>query len=371
MISLGVVDRSISRSMLVFDSRAVHGMQKTLRTAVATETFEFRLLLVRTVLFRHSTIMENRPEISQGLVEKADELGRYFNLATNSMELQIQSDTGGRTHLESHSTEAGDQTRPEKLHKCEECSRHFTKQCLLKRHMQRVHTKEKPFHCDHEGCDQQFRLFVELKRHTRVHAKPFQCQECDKQFLRLGLLKKHMVSHSDQTPFQCDHEGCGKQFRRKGELKKHLVTHTDVKPYQCEVCGKQSRLMGDLKKHMLTHTGEKPHRCEECGKQFTQTASLKKHMRSHTGEKPFQCEKCGMQFTQMGSLKVHARTHTDEKPYVCETCGKRCRQLSNLKEHMMTHTGEKPYTCQVCGRQVRHMSALKKHIMRNHASKQV
>merc|ERR1712131_162717 len=111
-------------------------------------------------------------------------------------------------------------------------------------------------------------------------------------------------------------------------------TQTDMdkpRPFNCEQCGKNFITGASLRDHQHVHTGEKPYHCKQCGKTFSRQDHLKTHQRLHTGEKPYHCEQCEKKFSREDHLRKHQRVHTGEKPYHCEQCGKSFSQESSLR----------------------------------------
>ena len=74
------------------------------------------------------------------------------------------------------------------------CDKSFIE--VSRKHVQRVHTGEKPFQC--KQCDMSFRWLCHLNTHQRVHTgeKPFVCKQCDKSFSELGNLKRYHCVHT-------------------------------------------------------------------------------------------------------------------------------------------------------------------------------
>ena len=91
--------------------------------------------------------------------------------------------------------------------------------------------------------------------------KVFQCDQCDKAFVKNNYLIKHVRRHSRERPFQCDQ--CNKAFAQKVILIKHLRRHIGEKRLQCDICDKAFVDKGDLTRHIRIHSGEKPFQCDQ------------------------------------------------------------------------------------------------------------
>ncbi|CAL4124502.1 unnamed protein product, partial [Meganyctiphanes norvegica] len=122
--------------------------------------------------------------------------------------------------------------------------------------------------------------------------------KCDHAFSRNDTLKKHIMRiHSGENPYQCGQ--CENNFILKSELKVHMRTHS-----------------GDsLTNHPETHNGDKKYICRVCNKTYLNEYNLISHLRLHNEEKLYQCSHCDKDFLFKSQLIIHLNTHTGEKPY--------------------------------------------------------
>ncbi|XP_064436589.1 zinc finger protein 582 isoform X2 [Mirounga angustirostris] len=248
--------------------------------------------------------------------------------------------------------------RGEKPYEYNECRKDFWQEDFLINH-QGIHANEKPYKC--KECGKAFKYGSRLIQHENIHSgkKPYECNECGKAFNSGSNFIQHQRVHTGEKPYEC--KDCAKAFSRSSQLIEHQRIHTGEKPYQCKECGKAFNRISHLKVHYRIHTGEKPYACKECGKTFSHRSQLIQHQTIHTGKKLYECKECGKAFNQGSTLIRHQRIHTGEKPYECKACGKAFRVSSQLKQHQRIHTGEKPYQCRVCGRAFKRVSHLTVH----------
>lgn len=77
----------------------------------------------------------------------------------------------------------------------------------------------------------------------------FMCRVCSKHFTLQRLLNRHMKCHSDVKRYLCTF--CGKGFNDTFDLKRHTRTHTGVRPYKCNLCEKSFTQRCSLESHCL------------------------------------------------------------------------------------------------------------------------
>ncbi|KAI5638063.1 zinc-finger double domain-containing protein [Phthorimaea operculella] len=98
--------------------------------------------------------------------------------------------------------------------------------------------------------------------------KKFFCDLCNKGFSHKYVLKEHLMRHSNEKTLICDF--CGDVFPQKYLLIRHILHHMTVPKvmYECEICDKKFIRSWSLKKHLISHTGKKPFACKYCGRNF-------------------------------------------------------------------------------------------------------
>ncbi|XP_041348962.1 zinc finger protein 420-like isoform X2 [Gigantopelta aegis] len=216
--------------------------------------------------------------------------------------------------------------------------------------------------------------------------RPFQCDHCQKTFIRAIHLHNHIMTHTGERPFKCDL--CGKGFIEPSKLARHHRTHEkknadsispgsvpgDIKPNTDDGQELESRTDKPIENRDGDCVTEGPidpsvkilkkwtkfHFCQGCKQTYTHSENLTLHVKYNSEGGPFQCTQCLAKYSLKCELNKHLRKHImtrvikDSKPrrqkiFPCDLCRseKVFTSRANLKAHMRVHTGERPYICDV------------------------
>ena len=124
-------------------------------------------------------------------------------------------------------------------------------------------------------------LFPELPRKTKIQHACYPCNadDCIMLFDKKEECEKHKKAHGNLI--KCNFPGCNKQFMLPINLKKHYKHHYPSKKiHLCPFpgCNKSFTASYNLTIHYRIHKGDKPYECEKCGKKFFDRANYKYHI---------------------------------------------------------------------------------------------
>ncbi|KAF5288219.1 hypothetical protein FQA39_LY03987 [Lamprigera yunnana] len=195
----------------------------------------------------------------------------------------FKASSAGRllTHMSTHNTE--------KPFLCNVCGKHFKQHTELRNHQVLVH---KQVNDVPEWAFQQ------------------QCETCKKFFANSKSLKKHIQSvHDKFKPFICNI--CGHKTTRKSMLDLHLRQHTGEKPHQCSVCEYKTGDHNSLRRHVMRHSGDTKYACPHCNYQSIQSTSYKNHIASkHPGlGGSYFCTLCSYHTVNENTYNNHLADH--------------------------------------------------------------
>ena len=349
---------------------------------------------------------------------------------------------------------------PQKPYRCAACGESFARYAKLRRHTQ-IHKGQKPYGCF--KCEKSFVDISDFKYHWRVCVCMSECQEATKNITYKCSqcsfsspysydVLKHFQIHIGENggirhlPYEC--EQCGKCFNEKNDFMSHLLSHSVEQSFSCEHCTTVFTSYMELNSHtcMSVNTHKTPFQCAICEKGFFDTKKLSNHVRLHLRkskenqkekthlenpsenpkqaylenpkdnpekqahlenlqktteekvmqvnlqktpeaqahlkkkpeqvhqenaiqnpeEKPYKCSVCCEHFKWVFILKQHAAIHRDmsenEYQHLCEQCGKFLQTRKDLKVHMISHSNEKPHQCEVCGKSFAIPGNLRAHV---------
>ena len=254
-----------------------------------------------------------------------------------------------------------------KVFKCEECDKSFISEVALERHVT-THGEDRNLKC--RFCEKTFKTKYSLQQHEDIiHLGKFTCSICGKNLYNRKDFASHLELHhemrSESVCFNC--EVCGKSFASNNYLQYHKKVHEKEKPYQCSQCDKAIHRHAFLQQHMVIHTDARPFKCTLCEMAFKAKRCLKVHMERHVNEKNFKCTECSATFKTKSDLTRHMRSKNmpinmpKNRSEECEYFCEQCGVAIFLKQHMIVHSDVRNFACRHCSYRTKRKFALKKH----------
>ncbi|XP_022187750.2 zinc finger protein 485 [Nilaparvata lugens] len=140
-----------------------------------------------------------------------------------------------------------------------------------------------------------------------------QCDICLKTYADSKCLKKHVQAvHSKLRPYLC--QVCGHSAARKAMLQAHLRQHTGEKPYACNSCDFKTGDHNSLRRHQMRHSGVRPYKCPHCSYASIQSTSFKNHVQVRHPDKEcgiYQCGRCNFRTVSQPAYLQHQSDHNN------------------------------------------------------------
>lgn len=323
------------------------------------------------------------------------------------------------SHLENHSKKEIPSIS------CSQCSKKFTRQDHLNRHLATVHSESREFTC--EICLKAFKIIQDLKIHVRkVHNRvdEISCPECNRIFTHKSSLREHiLVVHEKKKKFKCLVAGCKSEFSKRSRLKYHMDAMHVLKVFLCDLCGSDFSQKFKLRSHLMSHIKEKyknllsdqkivinplgelpkseekfientfvePETKDEIEFEDSQNLTsppiqdvleFLKLPESSSEHSKFYCELCHKNYSSRAGLKVHKKnrhpleyqSELSENRTIrglkvngsltCDYCGQILKTKATLMIHFKKHLKflrNEQFVCQFCGKSFNHFSSFQLH----------
>ncbi|XP_024243680.1 zinc finger protein 841-like isoform X2 [Oncorhynchus tshawytscha] len=171
------------------------------------------------------------------------------------------------------------------------------------------------------------------------------CKLCGKVVQRPAVLRKHMLTHTGDWPYQCP--TCKKIYKALGSFQEHTercVFPIEETPEDNESSISVMQYKGLMLKKILPRPqGQKagPNEknlkrivcktCPVCGKTFATGSSMKRHQIIHT--EPKKCRVCKHIFPNSSELKIHMESHPKKGIHQCSNCERTFKHDYSVKAH--------------------------------------
>ena len=285
------------------------------------------------------------------------------------------------------------------LHHCNLCNYSSKNQSGAKRHVERMHLKEKRFICN--TCNQDFNSKRELAYHLGMEhndlslcdnganllsLKPeaLQCEYCEYSSTVRQYLERHVKAvHLRERNFVCSE--CGFAFSEKKSLQGHIDRNT-ITGSDGEArlqCSKYKKLPSSASEHIAKNKESNEFHCLQCSYHSKCPSDTKRHVeRMHLKLKKFVCKLCDKGFSSKPNFYLHLATdHGDnsliaQRPNIakrlelhnCHYCSYTTKYSKDLQRHFNAiHNKERQsFFCDRCDKKFADKRGLMRHLRANH-----
>jgi KRAB domain-containing zinc finger protein len=285
------------------------------------------------------------------------------------------------------------------LFHCNLCNYSSKNQSGAKRHVERMHLKEKRFVCN--TCNQDFSNKRELAYHLgtehndlslcenggSLHSlKPeaLQCEYCEYSSTVRQYLERHVKAvHLRERNFVCSE--CGFAFSEKKSLQGHLDRNTITTSNGVAIlqCSKFRKLSSSAGEHVAKNKDTNEFYCLQCSYRSKCPSDTKRHVeRMHLKLKKFICKLCDKGFSSKPNFYLHLATdHGDnsliaQRPNIakrlelhhCQYCSYTTKYPKDLQRHFNSiHNKERQsFFCDRCDKKFADKRGLMRHLRANH-----
>ena len=233
-------------------------------------------------------------------------------------------------------------------------------------------------------------ILVIPKKESDTQVLLYNCIECDKKFLDVQLLRKHLEKSHLRVSFLirsgdslasvktskehiCDF--CGRSFPEYDNRRSHMQYRCDKrKTIQCDHCDYRTCKPSRMETHMSkNHTRKKPMTCNYCKAFCTfDKEAYKEHLeQEHKDQidnkeqsKTLMCKYCGEEFAE-DKKHVHAKKCFGK--FRCTFCKEHFSLKEELQEHIRTFHD---FTCRFCDQTYHNCDRLADHLRKSHHLRQ-